>query len=63
MRGKGDFVQLGNVEYDIHYKAVQTFRLENSAEYFQKVRFNVESNWGNPNYTCIYRIRIHGQQL
>ena len=58
----GEFVQLGQVQYDTNYRAVQTFRLEN-ANIFQNIRINIESNWGNPNYTCIYRIRIHGIQM
>ena len=24
------------------------------------VEIQVTSNWGNPNYTCLYRFRVHG---
>jgi len=27
-----------------------------------KVQLQIHSNWGNENYTCIYRIRIHGDE-
>jgi len=25
-----------------------------------KLRFEIHSNWGHPDYTCIYRVRVHG---
>ncbi|KAK2524824.1 hypothetical protein Q9233_009143 [Columba guinea] len=28
---------------------------------FSYVKFLVKSNWGNPKYTCIYRVRVHGK--
>ena len=59
----GQSVHLGEVQYDINYRAVQTFRLEHSNMAFENVRIKIQSNWGNPNYTCIYRIRIHGNQM
>ncbi|CAF4541318.1 unnamed protein product [Rotaria sp. Silwood2] len=24
------------------------------------IELRVTSNWGNPNYTCVYRFRVHG---
>jgi SUN domain-containing protein 1/2 len=24
------------------------------------IEVRVTSNWGNPNYTCLYRFRVHG---
>jgi hypothetical protein len=29
----------------------------------EQVVFAVASNWGNPEYTCLYRVRVHGQGL
>ncbi|KAI9012315.1 UNC-like C-terminal-domain-containing protein [Hyaloraphidium curvatum] len=26
------------------------------------VRFRIASNWGNPEYTCVYRLRVHGAE-
>ena len=57
----GEFVEIGSLEFDIGSKSVQTFSF-NNYNAFQSIRVNVESNWGNPNYTCIYRIRVHGQE-
>jgi len=25
-----------------------------------KLRFEIHSNWGHPDYTCLYRVRVHG---
>ncbi len=27
---------------------------------YEIIRFNFESNQGNPAYTCVYRVRVHG---
>lgn len=29
---------------------------------FLYIRFQVESNWGNPEYTCVYRVQVHGKR-
>ena len=29
----------------------------------EAVSFIVEENWGNPEYTCLYRVRVHGDAL
>ncbi|KAJ7400000.1 sperm-associated antigen 4 protein-like protein [Pitangus sulphuratus] len=31
------------------------------AEAFSYVKLLVKSNWGNPWYTCIYRVQVHGR--
>ncbi|KAJ3217065.1 SUN domain-containing protein 3 [Clydaea vesicula] len=41
---------------------IQTFRVENKVEGVRNVIVKVESNWGNENYTCLYRVRVHGQE-
>jgi hypothetical protein len=28
---------------------------------FSVVRLTVEDNWGNDDFTCLYRFRVHGQ--
>jgi hypothetical protein len=27
------------------------------------VSFIVEENWGNADYTCLYRVRVHGDKV
>ena len=59
----GSTFDIGNIEYDIDNRAIQTFRFENSGVAVNKVKISVNSNWGNPNYTCLYRVRVHGREL
>ncbi|KFQ98091.1 Sperm-associated antigen 4 protein, partial [Opisthocomus hoazin] len=42
---------------------MQTFTLENAPlpTAFSRVKLLVKSNWGNPKYTCIYRVQVHGR--
>ena len=28
---------------------------------FRYIKFQVQSNWGNPEYTCVYRVQVHGK--
>nr|XP_038026364.1 sperm-associated antigen 4 protein-like [Anas platyrhynchos] len=28
---------------------------------FQVIKVVIQSNWGNPDYTCIYRVQVHGR--
>jgi len=61
--GSGERVDLGIVEYI--YDAEQTF---NTAQTFEAahdapiaaVAFEVLSNYGNEQFTCLYRVRVHG---
>jgi SUN domain-containing protein 1/2 len=27
------------------------------------IRLEIESNWGNEDYTCLYRFRVHGDPI
>ncbi|XP_072859971.2 SUN domain-containing protein 3 isoform X2 [Pogona vitticeps] len=52
---------LGQFVYDTEGEIIQTFRLRNeSSEFMSHVKLKVLDNWGHPNYTCIYRFRVHG---
>uniref|UniRef100_A0A8D2J3W5 SUN domain-containing protein n=2 Tax=Varanus komodoensis TaxID=61221 RepID=A0A8D2J3W5_VARKO len=58
---QGNF--LGQYAYDADGDLIQTFQLKNEfSEYMSHVQLKVLSNWGHPNYTCIYRFRVHGDQ-
>ncbi|XP_048360441.1 SUN domain-containing protein 3-like isoform X2 [Sphaerodactylus townsendi] len=52
---------LGMFTYDIEKETIQTFHLKNQhSKEFLYVKFKVWSNWGNSEFTCIYRLRVHG---
>ncbi|XP_064328275.1 sperm-associated antigen 4 protein-like isoform X2 [Phalacrocorax carbo] len=54
---------LGTFTYDVAKESIQTFPLKNAPlpRAFPSVKLLVESNWGNPAYTCIYRVQVHGK--
>ncbi|XP_069352361.1 SUN domain-containing protein 5 [Eulemur rufifrons] len=40
---------------------IQMFPLQNQpARAFSAVKVKISSNWGNPRFTCLYRVRVHG---
>ncbi|XP_016017704.2 SUN domain-containing protein 5 [Rousettus aegyptiacus] len=40
---------------------IQTFQLQNQPiRNFGAVKVKISSNWGNPRFTCLYRVRVHG---
>ncbi|XP_056379860.1 SUN domain-containing protein 2 isoform X2 [Hyla sarda] len=55
-------VLLGNFTYNQNGNPIQTFSLkgENISSY-DLVELRIQSNWGHPEYTCIYRFRVHGE--
>ncbi|XP_047437091.1 SUN domain-containing protein 3-like [Mugil cephalus] len=57
-----DEVQLGTFLYDYEGDLLQTFKLpDHKTDVFSYVTLKVNSNWGNPEYTCLYSFRVHGK--
>ncbi|XP_030645614.1 SUN domain-containing protein 2-like [Chanos chanos] len=56
---------LGKFSYDREGESVQTFKLPNSPEQriYKMVELRILNNWGHPEYTCVYRFRVHGEPL
>ncbi|KAK2546484.1 hypothetical protein Q9966_000259 [Columba livia] len=52
---------LGTFMYNVAKEPIQTFPLKALPRAFSYVKFLVKSNWGNPKYTCIYRVQVHGK--
>lgn len=54
--------QFGSYEYLENGGALQYFRVQNDEikESFNIAELRIESNYGNQNYTCLYRFRVHG---
>ncbi|PWW71574.1 hypothetical protein C7212DRAFT_348983 [Tuber magnatum] len=64
--GDGEWVRVHEFMYDIHTAGspVQTFELPvdltrlNITSHL--VAFRIVDNWGHLNFTCLYRVRVHG---
>ncbi|XP_072506753.1 SUN domain-containing protein 2-like [Notamacropus eugenii] len=55
-------VALGHFTYDNAGESIQTFHFQgNDTAPYQVVELRILSNWGHPEYTCIYRFRVHGK--
>ncbi|XP_059203104.1 SUN domain-containing protein 1 isoform X6 [Centropristis striata] len=53
---------LGNYVYEEDGESLQTFPvMEQNDQAFQIMEVRVLSNWGHPEYTCMYRFRVHGE--
>ncbi|XP_060223983.1 SUN domain-containing protein 1 isoform X5 [Meriones unguiculatus] len=53
---------LGRFTYDQEGDSLQMFHTpERPDQAFQIVELRVLSNWGHPEYTCLYRFRVHGE--
>ncbi|OPJ90553.1 sperm-associated antigen 4 protein-like [Patagioenas fasciata monilis] len=53
---------LGRFTYTVKREPPQTFPLQNGIpKAFQFLKLVIQSNWGKPGYTCIYRVRVHGK--
>ena len=55
-------IVLGNFTYDIDNvkNPVQTFKVVEVQKPITYVELKIDSNYGNPEYTCLYRFRVHG---
>uniref|UniRef100_A0A3P8ZJ50 SUN domain-containing protein n=1 Tax=Esox lucius TaxID=8010 RepID=A0A3P8ZJ50_ESOLU len=53
---------LGSYTYQEDGDSLQTYPVtEENDRAYQIIEVRVLSNWGNPEYTCLYRFRVHGQ--
>ncbi|XP_054430387.1 SUN domain-containing protein 1 isoform X3 [Pteronotus mesoamericanus] len=53
---------LGQFVFDQDGESLQTFPVPKRPERaFQIVELRISSNWGHPEYTCLYRFRVHGE--
>ncbi|XP_072337667.1 SUN domain-containing protein 1 [Scyliorhinus torazame] len=51
----------GKYTYNEDGGTIQTFLVrEESLKSYQIVELRIFSNWGHPEYTCLYRFRVHG---
>uniref|UniRef100_A0A8C6EBW6 SUN domain-containing protein 3 n=1 Tax=Moschus moschiferus TaxID=68415 RepID=A0A8C6EBW6_MOSMO len=58
---EGEEVFLGQFVYNKTGTTVQTFALQHEVpEFLLCVKLKILSNWGHPDYTCLYRFRVHG---
>lgn len=60
------YVRVGTWQYSIHVpNHVQTFTMAVDLEHFnakvEKVVVRAATNWGGQDYTCFYRLRLHGK--
>ncbi|KAI4504357.1 hypothetical protein M0802_000828 [Mischocyttarus mexicanus] len=61
---KDQYILIDTFEYNIHGSSTQTFLItkrELLSVPFKRVMLEILSNWGNQQYTCIYRFKIHGK--
>lgn len=59
------YLHLSTVTYDIHSPShIQTFSIPQEIQDLGidigVVVFEINDNWGDDNYTCLYRVRVHG---
>nr|XP_015215228.1 PREDICTED: SUN domain-containing protein 1 isoform X3 [Lepisosteus oculatus] len=53
---------LGRYTYEEDGESFQTFPVtEENDKAYQIIEVRVLSNWGHPEYTCLYRFRVHGE--
>lgn len=53
---------LGQFTYDQDGEPIQTFYFQApTMASYQVVELRILTNWGHPEYTCIYRFRVHGE--
>lgn len=62
------YIRIANFSYNIHApKHIQTFpvsqEIKDLGVDFGIVVLRIKSNWGRDEYTCLYRMRVHGQKM
>ncbi|KAK9695593.1 Sad1 / UNC-like C-terminal [Popillia japonica] len=52
---------LGKFSYDVKGTRLQYFEMPSSDKAYNLIEFKVLSNHGHPDFTCVYRLRVHGE--
>uniref|UniRef100_A0A8B9KDU5 Zgc:152977 n=1 Tax=Astyanax mexicanus TaxID=7994 RepID=A0A8B9KDU5_ASTMX len=52
---------LGRYVYQEDGEPLQTYHVTDNTKPYQIIELRVLSNWGHPEYTCLYRFRVHGE--
>lgn len=55
-----DPFEIGRYTYDVNGEPLQYFPVHNNSLIFSIVELVIHNNHGNPNYSCLYRFRVHG---
>ena len=63
-----EYIRVANFTYDIHaLEYIQTFPVREEIKElgidFGVVVLLVRSNWGKDEFTCLYRLRVHGERI
>ncbi|KAJ7438035.1 hypothetical protein B0H11DRAFT_1935565 [Mycena galericulata] len=63
-----EYIRIASFHYDIHSPdSIQTFPVDEEIRGlgidFGVIVLMVKSNWGMGEYTCLYRVRVHGQRI
>lgn len=63
-----EYIRIASFQYDIHSPDnIQNFPIDAEIRRlgidFGLVALMVNSNWGMDKYTCLYRVRVHGQMI
>ena len=63
-----EYIRIANFTYDIHApEYIQTFPVREEIKEleidFGLVVLLVKSNWGKDEFTCLYRLRVHGERM
>ncbi|KAK7945454.1 hypothetical protein WMY93_001182 [Mugilogobius chulae] len=53
----GEGTRLGTFEFDPEGEAFQTFEVNGPAQTYRYVMLEILSNWGHPEYTCVYSFK------
>ncbi|KGL79922.1 SUN domain-containing protein 2, partial [Tinamus guttatus] len=57
----GEATLLGTFSYDLGGEALQVSPLKNTRnQAFPYIQVSIQNNWGNTEYTCLYRVQVHG---
>lgn len=55
-------VLLGTINFSPLESSTFILPLENDGDPIDRLLWKIKDNWGNPDWTCIYRLAVHGEE-